>query len=128
MDEPDGPVTFRAGADVGLGDRVVAAEHDRDQAGVEHLADGRLDCGVRARRVGRQDGRVAVVDDPQLRERVDLRLEVRARRAARGADRARAEARPGPVGDEVVGRRADDRDVEAGEQLRDPACTARRRR
>ena len=40
---------------------------------------------------------------------------MRARRAARGADRARAEAGAGPVGDEVVGRRADDRDVDAGE-------------
>ena len=40
-------------------------------------------------------------------------LEVRAGRAARGADRARREARAGAVGDEVVHRRADDRDVEA---------------
>ncbi len=48
-------------------------------------------------------------------ESVDLRLEVRAGRAARGADRARPEARPRAVGDEVVGRRADDRDVEPGE-------------
>ena len=57
------------------------------------LADGRLDRRVRARRVGGQHRRVAEVDDPQLLERVDLGLEVRAGRAARGADRPRREAR-----------------------------------
>ena len=42
------------GADVGLGDRVVAAEHDRHRAGGEHLPDGSLDRLVRARGVGGQ--------------------------------------------------------------------------
>ena len=82
-------------------------------AGREHLADRRLDRGVRGHRVGRDHGRVAEVDDPQLGERVDPDLEVRAGRRARPADRARREARAGAVGDEVVHRRADDRDVEA---------------
>ena len=41
-----------------------------------------------------------------------------AARIARGPKRA-----PGPVGDEVVGRRADDRDVDARRARPDPACT-----
>ena len=61
-------------------------------------------CGMRPHRVGRNHGGVAEVDDAELGERVDARLEVRPGRAARGADRARPEARPRPVGDEVVGR------------------------
>ena len=39
-------------------------------------------------------------------------------RAAGGADRPRGEAGAGPVGDEIVGRRADDRDVGADEVRR----------
>ena len=69
----------------------------------------------RGGRVGGQHRGVAVVDDPQLAEAVDAGLEMRPRRAAGGADRARAEAGAGAVGDEVVGRRADDRHVGAGE-------------
>ena len=115
VDEADGAAPGGDGADVRLGDRVVAAEHDRQQAGVDHLADELLDRRVGARRVGGQDGRVAEVDDLQLLEGVDLRLEVRPGRARGGADRARPEAGAGPVGDEVVRRRADDRDVEPGQ-------------
>ena len=96
--------------------------------GREHLADGRLDRGVRALRVGRDHGRVAEVDHAQLGERVDLRLEVRAGRDARRADRARRHASAGAVGDEVVHRRADDRHVEAGRAPRDPRCRRCRRR
>jgi hypothetical protein len=68
--------------------------------------------------VGRQDRCVAVVDDAQLGERVDVGLELRPGRAARGADRPRAEPGSGPVGDEIIRRRADDGDVEAGEEGR----------
>ena len=78
-------------------------------------------------RVRRQHRRVAVVDHPQHGHRVDLRLEVRAGRAARRADRARAEAGTRPVGDEVVGRRADDRDVDAVELRRVLRVRQRRR-
>jgi hypothetical protein len=94
---------------------VVAAEHDRDRAGSEHLADRRLDRLVRARRVTRNDRRVSEVDHLQLREGVDLHLEVRALRGACGADRPWPEASSRPVRDEVVRRRADDRDVDAFE-------------
>ena len=66
-----------------LGDRVVAAEDDRDRAGGEHLRDRVLDRDVRADRVGREDRRVAEVDDPQDgAQRVDAGLEVRPGRAA----------------------------------------------
>ena len=107
-----------AGADVRLGDAVVAAEHDRDRTRLEHLGDGALDRGVAGGGVGGQDRRVAEVDHAERREAVDPGLEVGARRAAGGADRARPEAGAGTVGDEVVGGRADDRHVGAGELRR----------
>jgi hypothetical protein len=66
---------------------------------------------VRALGIGRDDRSVAKVDDLQVGERVDPGLEMRARRAAGGADRPRSEPRPRAVGDEVVRRGADDGDV-----------------
>src|SRR5215207_6899751 len=111
----DGPMRCRDGPDGGLGDRVVAAEHDGDCARGQHLADGRLDRGVRALGVGGDHGRIAEVDHPQLGERIDVRLQVRAGRGAGGADRPWGQPCPGAVGDEVVHRRADDRHVEAGQ-------------
>ena len=74
-----------------------------------------LDRLMGAGRVGRQHRRVAEVDDAELGEAVDAGLQVRPGRAARGADRARPEPGPGPVGDEVIRGRADDRDVDARE-------------
>ena len=112
VDEPDRAVPRRAGADVRLGDRVVAAEHDRDRAGREHLADRRLDRRVRPRRVGGEHRRVAEVDHraaPRMRRsspRDAAPGGQLAARIARGPNRV-----PGPVGDEIVRRRADDRDV-----------------
>ncbi len=90
----------------------------RQSTCVDDLADDSLDRGLRRARIGRYDRRVAVVDDAQRGERVDACFEVRAGRARGAPDRARREARAGPVGDEVVGRRADDRDVDARELLR----------
>ena len=46
VNETEGTVTRRAGADVRLRDRVIASEDDRNQAGVENVADGRLDRRV----------------------------------------------------------------------------------
>ena len=100
---------------VRLGDRVVAAEDDRDRAGRDDLRHESLDRGVRSHRIGGHHRGVAEVDDAKHLVPVDLRLEMRARRATGGPDRARPEARSRPVRDEVVGRRADDRDVDAGE-------------
>ena len=118
VDEPDRLTAGRARADVRLRNRVVTAEDDRDRAGLDHLADGALDCLVRAGGIGREHRRVAVVDHPQHGHGVDLRLEMGPGRAARRADRPRAEAGARPVGDEVVRRRADDRDVDPAEVCR----------
>ena len=112
VDEPNRAMAPGDGADVRLRDRVVAAEDDRHRARRDHLADRPLDRGVRARGVGREHRCVPVVEHPQLRHRVHLRLQVRPRWAAGGADCTGPEARSGPVGDEVVGGRADDRDVD----------------
>ncbi len=113
VDEAEPAVPGGAGADVRLGDRVVAAEDDRNRTRSDDLSDRPLDRLVRPSGVGGDNRRVAVVDQPQLGHRVDLCLEVRPRRAAGGANRARAKACARPVGDEVVRRRADDRDVDA---------------
>jgi hypothetical protein len=94
---------------------MVAAEHDGQHTGIDDLADKLLDRLVRSYGIGGNDRGVAVVDDAQLTERVDLRLEMRPRRAARRADRPGREARAGPVRDEIVGRCAEDRDVERRE-------------
>jgi hypothetical protein len=97
---------------------VVASEHDRQHTGVDDLADDALDRGVGRLRVRRDDRYVAVVDYAERAERVDLRFEVRAGRAACGTDRPGCEAGARPIGDEVVGRRTDDRDVEPFELTR----------
>ena len=93
VDQPDGPAARRDRGDARLGDRVVAAERHRQRAGVDDLADDPLDRRVRGRGIRGHDGRVAVVDDAQHRERVDAGLEVRARRARRAPDRPRREPR-----------------------------------
>lgn len=79
MQQRERPVALRAGADVGLGDRVIAAEDERDRSGAEHLADDRLDRGVRAHRIGGHDRGVAEVDHAQCLARVDAGLEMGAR-------------------------------------------------
>ena len=56
VDEPHRPVLGRAGANVGLRDRVVAAEHDRDRTRVHHLTHDALDRGVRGDGIARDDG------------------------------------------------------------------------
>ena len=115
VDEPDRAVPCCDRAHVRLRDRVVASEDHGQGARGDDLADGQLDLRVRADGVGRDDRGVPEVDDAQLGEGVDLGLEVRPRWAARGADGARSEARARAIGDEVVGRRADDRHVDSGE-------------
>ena len=66
VDERDRAVHRGDRADVGLGDRVVAAEHDRDRACSDDLPDDSLDRRVIAGRIGGDDGRVAEVDDAEL--------------------------------------------------------------
>jgi len=53
-----------ARANIGLGDRVVAAEDQGKGARGDDLGDGLLDRLLGGDRVGRQNGRVAEVDDP----------------------------------------------------------------
>ena len=115
VDKPERAVLGCHGTGVGRGDRVVAADDQRHQVGVDDLAHRPLDRGMADLRLGGNHGRVAEVEDPQNIERVDAGLEMRAGRAARGADRARREPRSGAVGDELVHRGADDCDVEPGE-------------
>jgi hypothetical protein len=115
MEQAEWPVPLGARADVGLGDRVVAAEHDRDRPRVHRLADGVQDGGVRGDRIGRDHGGVAEVDDAQLGHRVDAHLEVRAGEPARRPDRPRPVARARRLRHELVHRGADDRDVDARE-------------
>src|SRR5918911_112231 len=70
VNEPERTMPAGAGRDIGLGDRVVAAEHERERARVHDLSHRLLDRLVRPGSLGREDGRVAEVDDPQLGERV----------------------------------------------------------
>jgi len=97
VDQPHRAVLRRARANVGLCDRVVAAEDDRDRTRVDHLTHDALDGGVGGDRIARDDGSVAVVDHAQHAGGVDLRLEVRAPRTTGSADRTRGEAGTGPV-------------------------------
>ncbi len=113
VDEGDRPVHRRNRLDVGLGDRVVAAEDDRDRARRDDLPDDSLDRRVIAGRIGGHDGRVTEVDDAELRDRIEAGLQMRAWRAAGGANGARPEPGARPVGGEIVHRRADDRDVDS---------------
>jgi hypothetical protein len=52
MDETYRAMSGCAGRDVRLGNRMVAAEHDRNQPRIEHLADRSLDRGSRAGGIG----------------------------------------------------------------------------
>ena len=83
----------------GPGDRVVAAQHDRDRARRRHLVDLAVDERVRAVDPRRDDVGVARVDDVQELERLVAQLERvdRARRVLRLADGPRPEPRAGPV-------------------------------
>jgi hypothetical protein len=53
MNETDRPAALRDCADVGLGDRVIAAEDDRNHPGLDHLRDRYLDRLVGAGCVSR---------------------------------------------------------------------------
>ena len=115
VNEADRAVRCGHRPDLRLRDRVVSAEDDRDHAGGEYLPDDCLDRRMGPHWIGRDDRRVAEVDHGELGESVDLRLEVRPGRAARGPYRARAEAGSRPVRGEIVGRRPDDGDIDSPE-------------
>jgi hypothetical protein len=98
---------------VGLGDRVVAAKDDRDGAGADDLPHEFLDRRMRARRVGGHDRGIPEVDDTQLDESIDVRLQMDARAPAGRADRPWPEARARTVGDEIIEWGAHDGHVDA---------------
>ena len=117
VDEADRPVALGDRAHVGLRDRVVAAEDHGDRSGGHDRTDRAPDRGVRRIGVGRHDGGIAEVDHVERCEGVDPGGQMTAGWGARRADRARGEARPGPVRDELVGGRADDRHVDADQVI-----------
>jgi hypothetical protein len=115
MDEADRAAALCHCADVGLGDRMIAAEDDRKRARLDHLRDRGLDCFVRASGIGGNDRGIAEIDHLESREGIDAHLEGRPRRAAGRPDCAGAVTRSRPVRDQVVRRRADDGHIRAGQ-------------
>ena len=103
---------------VGVGDGVVAAEHDRDRAGAGHLLDRRLEGGQRALDVAGVHLHVAGVDDAQVLQAVGAQRQAGPRAVVGQVvllpDRLRPEARPGSVGGAAVEGRAEDHDVRVG--------------
>ena len=108
MDQPKQAVALGTGADVGLGDRVVPAEHQRDRPGVDRVADDALDRCVRGDRIGRDHRRIAEVHHPERLERIDPGVEVHpAEAVACDPDCQRTEARARKARDKLVQGRAD---------------------
>ena len=119
----------RARADVGLGDRVVAAEHDRDRAGRDDLRRR----SPRSPRASAPDRPGTTGASPKSTTRSSAKASTLASRCGPGGQLAAriargAEAGARAVGDEVVGRRADDRHVDALELGRVLRVGQRRRR
>src|SRR6476469_3627395 len=116
MDDPDAARTtdLGDGRRGGPGDRVVAAEDDRDRAGLGDFADLAVDHRVAALDPGRHDVRVTGVDDGQDVVRIDVELERmdRARGVLGLPDGTRPEAGARPVADGVVERGTDDRYID----------------
>ena len=116
LDERERPVLAREHAQLGERDRVVAAESEREDAGVDERRERLLDLAVRALGVARRDRHVAVVDDRERLDDVDVeRRVVRPQQRRRRADRLGAEARARPVARRRVERDAVDGRVHAGE-------------
>ncbi len=115
MDEAHRPVLRGAGADVRFGDRVIAAEDDRDRACREHLAHRLLDRRMRPGCVAWKHGGVAEVDDAQDGKGVKAGLQMRAGLDAGAPNRAWPESCPWMIRDEVVHRRAENRRVNVRE-------------
>ena len=114
VDQADRAVAGGAGADVGLGDR---SGRRRGRSGSPRRRGPRRRSARSPR--GCAPGRPAAPARRRSRRRAAPRSASTPAsrwgpgRAACGADRARAEAGPGAIGDEVVHRCADDRDVDA---------------
>ena len=105
------------------GDRVVAAQHQRDRARRRDRVDGALQVAHRALGVAGEHLDVArVVDGQVARQPVDAQRERRARpvvgQVAGLADVLRPEPRARPVRGAAVEGRAEDHDVRVGVRLR----------
>ncbi len=107
---------------VGPGDRVVAAEHQRDGAGRRHGVDRLLERRVGHLDLPRRHLDVAGVDDAQVLERVDAQRQVRpgavVGEVVGAAHGRRSEAGAGPVRGARVERRPDDDHVGVGVRRR----------
>lgn len=91
---------------------MVAAQHHGDDAAARHLEHPPMDGLAREVPHAGRDERVAVVDDVEVVEDLDLQVKViRARLIGIGAQRPRAEAGTGPVGRAVVPWCTDDGDI-----------------
>ena len=101
MDHPDRPRPHMARhrRRAGIGDRMIAPEHDRDRPGLGDPEDLLVDHAQRALEAGGHDRRVAGIDDRQARVRLGLQLDRprvgRAPRRRRHPDRPRTEPRAG---------------------------------
>ena len=108
--EPPRPHRARDRGRARIGDRMVAAEHDRDRPGARDAVDLLVDHAERALEARRHDRRVARIDDRQLRVRLGLQLDRprvgRAPRRRRHPDRARTEPRARAGRHALVERRA----------------------
>jgi hypothetical protein len=117
MDDADGSRVADLGDRRGRrpGDGMIAAEDDRDGAGLGHLPDLAIDHRVATLDPGRDDIRVAGIDDGEDVIGLDVELERvdRARGVLGLANRARPETCARPMRDGVVERGPDDRHVNA---------------
>ncbi len=95
---------------------MVAAEHEREHAGVDERRERRLDPPVRTLGVSRGDRQVAVIDDRDGLEEVDVERGMVGAEQDRGrADRFWPEAGAGPEARRRVEGDPDRRRVHAGE-------------
>ena len=105
LDERERAVPLRDDAQLGERDRVVAAEREREGAGLHHGRQRLLDAPVRALGVPGRNRQVAVVDDRQRIAEVDAEAGVEGpQQRGSGADRLGPEARARPEGDGGVER------------------------
>ena len=99
-----------------IGDRMIPADRQRRDAGLDDRAEGRLDILVAAfQRVAGAEGHVADVGRLDHAERRRAEDMVHGPDALDGAHRARPEPRAGAIGHAQIHRQADDGDVEPAE-------------
>ena len=120
--DPALPAMLGHARGVGPGDRVVAAEHERDRARRGHRVDRLLQVAHRPGGVAGEQLDVARVVDPQVLQRVDAQRERRPRPVVRQVaglpDVLRPEPGAGPVRGAAVERRAQDHYVGVGVRIR----------